>query len=311
VVATARPEELDLDHPVHDLLTGLRSLERVAEVEVGRLSGQEAAALAERLLGRPLADPDRDRLVAETEGNPLFVVEAVRAGWSGRGRPAPITPRVQAVIEARLAQLSRPARDLVGVAATIGREFTTDVLAQAGPARPPSAWRAADVTGHGVKLLAGREDVSWCSADRSSGPWTTPPRCSASSATSLPRRPTSWASPCSRAWPRRVRSWPRSTTAGRCWGWCRCGPATRPTGWPGSRPCGGWPSPPPTTSGPLPYLFLPEATAVGERGNGFELNIVAGWPPSDPGGDRHTGWVRRGWTDLPSRTATTRPTCSA
>ena len=39
------------------------------------------------------------------------------------------TPRVQTVIESRLAQLSDPARDLVGVAATIGREFTTDVLA--------------------------------------------------------------------------------------------------------------------------------------------------------------------------------------
>jgi hypothetical protein len=47
----------------------------------------------------------------------------------------------------------------------------------------------------------------------------------------------------------------------------------------------------------------PDATAVGERGNGFELSIVAGWPPTDPGGDRHTAWVRQGWTDLrPSST---------
>ena len=38
------------------------------------------------------------------------------------------------MIESRLAQLSGPARDLVGVAATIGREFTTDVLAQASQA---------------------------------------------------------------------------------------------------------------------------------------------------------------------------------
>jgi DNA-binding SARP family transcriptional activator len=131
VVATARREELDLHHPLHDLVTGLRALERVVEVEVGRLSRQETAALAERLLRRPLEGPDAERLFAETEGNPLFVVEALRAGWSGRGGPAPITPRVQAVIESRLAQLSGPGRDLVGVAATIGREFTTDVLAQA------------------------------------------------------------------------------------------------------------------------------------------------------------------------------------
>ena len=42
----------------------------------------------------------------------------------------------------------------------------------------------------------------------------------------------------------------------------------------------------------------PDATAVGERGDGFELSIVAAWPPPDPGGDRHTAWVRQGWADL-------------
>src|SRR5829696_9018657 len=134
VVATVRPEELDPRHPLDDLRTGLRALDRVAEVEVGRLPAEETAALAERLRRRPLAAAEAGRLFAETEGNPLFVVEAVRAGWSGQGRPPPITPKVQAVIEARLAQLSGPARDLAGVAATIGCEFSTDVLAQASQA---------------------------------------------------------------------------------------------------------------------------------------------------------------------------------
>jgi len=134
VVATVRPEELDPEHPLHDLLTGLRALDRVAEVEVGRFSARETAALAERLRRRPLAAPEAERLFAETEGNPLFVVEALRAGWSGQDQPAPVTPKVQAVIESRLAQLSGPARDLAGVAATIGREFSTDVLAEASQA---------------------------------------------------------------------------------------------------------------------------------------------------------------------------------
>jgi DNA-binding SARP family transcriptional activator len=134
VVAAARREELDQGHPLHDLLSGLRALDRVAEVEVGRLSGEETAALAERLLRHPLGEVRAERLYAETEGNPLFVVEALRAGWSGQDEPAPMTPKVQAVIESRLAQLSGPARDLVGVAATIGREFSTDVLAEASQA---------------------------------------------------------------------------------------------------------------------------------------------------------------------------------
>jgi predicted ATPase len=39
---------------------------------------------------------------------------------------------VQAVIEARLNRLSLPARDLVCLAAVIGRDFTFDLLAAAG-----------------------------------------------------------------------------------------------------------------------------------------------------------------------------------
>jgi len=128
VAATARDEHLGDQHP-------LRALGLLTEVEVGRLSPPETAALAGRLAGHELAAAQAERLFAETEGNPLFVVEALRAGWLDRpGERGPLTPRVQAVIESRLAQLSPAARDLVGVAAAIGREFTTDALAQASQA---------------------------------------------------------------------------------------------------------------------------------------------------------------------------------
>jgi FAD/FMN-containing dehydrogenase len=36
----------------------------------------------------------------------------------------------------------------------------------------------------------------------------------------------------------------------------------------------------------------PEATAVGEREVGFDIGIIAAWPPPDPEGDRHRSWVR-------------------
>jgi hypothetical protein len=39
----------------------------------------------------------------------------------------------------------------------------------------------------------------------------------------------------------------------------------------------------------------PEATAVGERDVGFEMNVTAAWPPPDPGGARHVAWVREAW----------------
>ena len=41
-----------------------------------------------------------------------------------------------------------------------------------------------------------------------------------------------------------------------------------------------------------------EATAVGERGVGFDINVMAAWPPPDPNVDAHKTWVREGWAAL-------------
>jgi FAD/FMN-containing dehydrogenase len=35
-----------------------------------------------------------------------------------------------------------------------------------------------------------------------------------------------------------------------------------------------------------------EATALGQRDPGFEVNVVAGWPPTNPDSERHVAWVR-------------------
>jgi DNA-binding SARP family transcriptional activator len=148
VAATARSEEMD--GALDELTTALRTLARLEEVQLERLSREETAVLA----GPSVEESDADHLFAETEGNPLFVVEALRAGWSGG--PAPLSPRVQAVIESRLAQLSDPARELVGIAATIGREFTAEVLERATSAGEATLvqgldelWRRRIVADHG------------------------------------------------------------------------------------------------------------------------------------------------------------------
>lgn len=135
VAATARREELDQLHALNDLVAGLRALDQFTEIELDRLSRAETTLLAERLTNRPVGELNAQRLWDETEGNPLFVVEALRAGWvRDATTPGRLSPRVQTVIERRLAQLSEPAHHLAGVAATIGREFTTDVLAHASDA---------------------------------------------------------------------------------------------------------------------------------------------------------------------------------
>jgi DNA-binding SARP family transcriptional activator len=133
VLATVRSEGDELD-PLRR--SGLRTSGRIEELELGPLSAGETAALAERIAGEPVDAHAAQRLFAETEGNPLFVVETLRAGAG--------SPRVQAVIEARLAQLSPAARTLAGLAASVGREFTADVLAAAAELDENELVRALD-----------------------------------------------------------------------------------------------------------------------------------------------------------------------
>ena len=156
VVATLRAEELAPDHPLPVLLESLRCSEELTEIELGPLNEAETLSLAEGVAGRKLDPALAAPLYQGSEGNPLFVVQMAQAGlstagpWSGEHGQAmvhaglPLLPRVQAVIEARLAQLSPPARELAGVAATIGREFTFAVLARACEGDENSLVRALD-----------------------------------------------------------------------------------------------------------------------------------------------------------------------
>ncbi len=91
---------------------------------------------------RGLTPEQLARLYRESEGNALFLVETLRSGLAAQtgegqiGQPGltgtslPLPPRVHGVLHARLAQLSAPARELAGMAAAIGREFTLPVLAR-------------------------------------------------------------------------------------------------------------------------------------------------------------------------------------
>ncbi|HEX2104765.1 MAG TPA: AAA family ATPase [Solirubrobacteraceae bacterium] len=150
VAATARREELDEDHPVVGLSTALQGLERFSEIELDRLDREETALLAERITGARLDAAEVERLYGDSEGNPLFVVEALKPDAPAAAR------KVQAVIAGRLERLSQPAGTLAGVAAAIGRAFSADVLAaaagldeQAFVAALDELWRRGIVRAHG------------------------------------------------------------------------------------------------------------------------------------------------------------------
>jgi DNA-binding SARP family transcriptional activator len=145
VVATARREELDHRHLLYDLVVGLQVLDRFTEIPLERLTCEETAVLARRFACIQLEEQEVAQLYQETEGNPLFVIEALRAGWRpGHHERAPLSAKVQAVIDSRLAQLSAPAHDMVGIAATIGRAFSSDLLAGASQLDEDTLVRSLD-----------------------------------------------------------------------------------------------------------------------------------------------------------------------
>lgn len=130
VLGTLRPEEVLSDQPMAVLLSALRHGQRLIEIDVEPLDTLETGQLAAYVTGHDLRAVDVDCLQRETEGNPLFIVETLRAG-SDCADAATMPLTVQTVIAARLAQLSPQAHALIELAATVGREFTFEVLQQA------------------------------------------------------------------------------------------------------------------------------------------------------------------------------------
>lgn len=135
VLGTARSEELDAAHPLPALLRHLRSASQLVEIALEPLDAAETAELAAQVGNRVFDADAATRLYRETEGNPLFVVETVRAESGGdpppgvpeQGIPG-LPPRAHAVIAGRLAQLSDHARETAAAAAVIGRAFDLEVL---------------------------------------------------------------------------------------------------------------------------------------------------------------------------------------
>lgn len=167
IVGTVRPEEVNSEHPLTTLLLDLRSTGQVTEVELGPLSLDETAALAAQVTRQNLSSDLARQIYQATEGNPLFVVETARAERQDqrpeigeqrvengvqdvRSLQSPLStlqflpPKVFAVIQRRLAQLSPAAREVASLAAVIGRSFTFAVLVQASDLTEDALVRGLD-----------------------------------------------------------------------------------------------------------------------------------------------------------------------
>ena len=129
ILATVRVETLDEKDPFNQLRLALQAKGKSIEMELAPLEKPDVASLARDLTGGELDSEKIDSLYAETEGNPFFIVETLRSGDSLEGADMPQSLR--SVLAQRMNQLSASARDLLGFAAAIGREFSYRLLASA------------------------------------------------------------------------------------------------------------------------------------------------------------------------------------
>jgi DNA-binding CsgD family transcriptional regulator len=117
-------------------------LRRLRELHVAPLGRRHARALLESRLTAPLDDHVRERILQETRGNPLALIELPRgltpaqlAGGFGLPASAPLSAGIEETFMRRLASLPHDARRLLLVAAA-------DSVGD-----PALLWRAADLLG--------------------------------------------------------------------------------------------------------------------------------------------------------------------
>ena len=135
VVGTARVEEIEENGALAELLLSLRQAGQLSELELSPLGRADVTSLATQISGQHLTPELANQLHRKTGGNPLFVVETVRAGiredvdahaetWMLLDQADAIPSRIRAVIQGRFGQLSPAAQDTAAVAVAIGCSFT-------------------------------------------------------------------------------------------------------------------------------------------------------------------------------------------
>ncbi|MEP6765275.1 MAG: diguanylate cyclase, partial [Gemmatimonadaceae bacterium] len=143
ICVTIRPE--DMTEAAESRLRRLSRSERCSEITLDRLSRDEIAQwLRSTLGGQTPDDALLQHIVRQSEGNAFFAVQTVRSlvddrhlactgeGWQFFQGETPSLPRaIEDLIERRVERLGRNRREILAMAAVIGREFDPEALVAA------------------------------------------------------------------------------------------------------------------------------------------------------------------------------------
>ena len=145
IVGTVRTDEIDSAHSMQRMRQQLLRRDRLTEINLTPLSQRATTELAAHIGKQRPSVSLAERLFQDTAGNPLFVIESMRATSTelsagmallpNEGDPHRVQlfmpPKMYQVIQARLARLSSQAEVLAQLGATIGRAFDATLLAKA------------------------------------------------------------------------------------------------------------------------------------------------------------------------------------
>ncbi|HUY58946.1 MAG TPA: AAA family ATPase, partial [Solirubrobacteraceae bacterium] len=121
-----RSDELHRRHPMRPLLAELGRLDSCRRLELEPFDHAELAEALTDILGEPPAPDLIDRLLARTDGNPLYVEELMAAALDGRGA----TPQsLRDAFMLRIERLSDPAGRAVRAVA-VGRALDEELIAR-------------------------------------------------------------------------------------------------------------------------------------------------------------------------------------
>lgn len=153
VVGALSSLELRPHYPVALLWPRLQQSQLVTEIRLPPLTAAGVTSLGSALAGAPLTTTTSEQLYAASEGNPLYVVEALRAVLAGAYLLSQVeafdelllqSPLVQATLQLYFASLSTLACDILGLAATIGHTFSFELLMLAALSDRATVWLALD-----------------------------------------------------------------------------------------------------------------------------------------------------------------------
>ena len=130
VAGTLRNDIRDQDPELADWIVRMQATGLLTELSLSPLETGDTARLAEAISGRPFPADHVDLLQATTGGFPLYVVEAVRGSVDLGSAPLP-AGGLTAVLNNRLDHATAPAREVAGLAAAVGTNFTLDLLTEA------------------------------------------------------------------------------------------------------------------------------------------------------------------------------------